>query len=115
MWKCKICSAAVEDDACLNCWKCSSPRDLTEVQTTELRQKHEARLSIYRDCLRCDGQMAYAGTKTFREGGGLAGFDGLGDLFVGSERYDVYFCPSCGKVEFYVDGIGDAMRGEIDT
>ncbi len=115
MWNCKICSAEVEDDSWETCWRCSSPRTLEEARAAELKKRHEAQLAIYRSCLRCEGQMEYAGTKTFREGGGFGALGGLGELFVGRECYDVYFCPSCGKVEFYVDGIGDVMRGEVQA
>ena len=34
----------------------------------------------------------------------------LGELFVNKERFDVYCCPRCGRVEFFVDGIGEEYR-----
>jgi len=34
----------------------------------------------------------------------------LGELFVNKERFDVYCCPRCGRVEFFVDGIGEEFR-----
>jgi hypothetical protein len=27
------------------------------------------------------------------------------------ERFDVYVCPRCGRVELFVDGIGQEFRG----
>jgi hypothetical protein len=33
-------------------------------------------------------------------------------LFVRRELYDVYACPGCGKLEFFIDGVGDELRGE---
>ena len=66
------------------------------------------------NCLRCAGRMNYAGTRQFHEAGPRGGIiGGISDLFRESDNYDVYFCVSCGKVEFYVDGIGDAGRGEL--
>lgn len=34
----------------------------------------------------------------------------LDELFVNKETFDVYHCPHCGKVEFFVDGIGENLR-----
>ena len=34
----------------------------------------------------------------------------IGELFVNKETFDVYACPMCGSVEFFVDGIGEHMR-----
>ncbi len=37
-------------------------------------------------------------------------FGGLGELFVNRERFDVYVCPRCGRVEFFIDGVGESLR-----
>jgi len=52
------------------------------------------------------------GTKKFHEGTrGWAFFLGeLGELFVNREHFDVYVCPTCGRVELFVDGIGEEFR-----
>ena len=34
----------------------------------------------------------------------------MGELFVNRESFDVYVCPRCGRVEFFVDGIGEEFR-----
>jgi hypothetical protein len=31
-------------------------------------------------------------------------------LFVNREHFDVYVCPRCGRVEFFVDGVGEQYR-----
>jgi hypothetical protein len=34
----------------------------------------------------------------------------IGELFVNKEKFDVYFCECCGRVELFVDGIGEEFR-----
>lgn len=64
------------------------------------------------DCLRCRTPLQYMGTKKFHEGTRWSVFGDLAELFENREQYDVYVCPQCGKVEMFVDGVGDAQRGE---
>src|SRR5207247_1213191 len=52
----------------------------------------------------------FVGTKRFHEGGRWGVLGDLGELFVKRERFDVYVCPRCGRVEFFVDGIGEEHR-----
>jgi hypothetical protein len=61
-------------------------------------------------CLRCHVALTYAGTKKFHEGTRWGIMGDLGELFVNKENFDVYHCPHCGKVEFFVDGIGENFR-----
>ena len=61
-------------------------------------------------CLRCHVALTYAGTKKFHEGTRWGLMGDLGELFVNKENFDVYHCPHCGKVEFFVDGIGENLR-----
>jgi hypothetical protein len=65
-------------------------------------------------CLRCHEGMRYGGTRRFHEGSRQWGFwfGNLGELFQHREHYDVYVCSRCGKLEFFLDGVGDAARGE---
>lgn len=108
MWNCKTCGASVDDDSWEACWKCSTSRDATEAEIRETKERIEKVMQ----CLRCENRMEYAGTKQFHEGGRVGVWGNLAELFVGRENYDVYHCKVCGKVEFYIDGIGDEMRGE---
>ncbi len=61
-------------------------------------------------CPRCDQGLEYVGTKKFHEGSRGWGFflGDLGELFVHREHFDVY--PRCGRVELFVDGIGEEFR-----
>src|SRR5262245_7560224 len=51
-------------------------------------------------CLRCKEPMEYQGTKRFHEGTNWGVLGELGEIFVNRERFDIYVCPLCGKVEF---------------
>jgi hypothetical protein len=31
-------------------------------------------------------------------------------VFVKREQFDAYACPRCGRVEFFVDGVGEEHR-----
>ena len=61
-------------------------------------------------CPRCERKLEHVGTKRFHEGTNWGAFGELGELFVKRERFDVYVCPRCGRVEFFVDGIGEEYR-----
>jgi Zn finger protein HypA/HybF involved in hydrogenase expression len=61
-------------------------------------------------CSSCAVSLTYAGTKKFHEGTRWGLLGDLGELFVNKETFDVYYCPRCGKVEFFVDGVGEESR-----
>ncbi len=63
-------------------------------------------------CPRCNITKQYLGTKKFHEGRRYGFLGEIGELFVNKETFDVYACPRCGSVEFFVDGVGEEMRGE---
>jgi hypothetical protein len=55
-------------------------------------------------CMRCfDTNMIYNGTERFHVGSNSAPFilGDMGELFVSKQVFDVYYCPNCGKVEFF--------------
>jgi hypothetical protein len=55
--------------------------------------------------------MEFGGTKLFHEG--TRAFDFLGGLFEllkHREAFDVYLCQRCGRVEFFLDGVGEELR-----
>lgn len=55
------------------------------------------------NCLRCASRLDYAGMKNFHEGTKWGLIGDLGELFVKQGAFHLYHCPSCGKVEFFVD------------
>jgi hypothetical protein len=63
-------------------------------------------------CLRCRRPLDYVGRKRFHEGTNWGFFGEVGELFVKRQHFDLYVCPRCGKVELFVDGIGEQLRHE---
>ncbi|HEX8273592.1 MAG TPA: hypothetical protein VF615_13225 [Longimicrobiaceae bacterium] len=66
-------------------------------------------------CPRCEVPLSFAGTKHFHEG--TRGWDVMGgvwELFKNRESLDAYFCPRCGRVEFFLAGVGEVLRGARD-
>jgi Zn finger protein HypA/HybF involved in hydrogenase expression len=61
-------------------------------------------------CPRCDVALEYGGTRAFHEGTRWGVLGNLGELFVNRETLDVYICPRCGRIEFFVNGIGEELR-----
>ena len=62
-------------------------------------------------CPRCRTLLAFAGTKRFHEGAlfwGLLG--GVFELLKNREHLDVYVCPRCGRVELFLEGVGEDLR-----
>lgn len=61
-------------------------------------------------CARCGTNLQYMGTKKFHEGTRWSVFGELGELFKNREHFDVHMCPRCGRVELFVDGVGEEFR-----
>lgn len=61
-------------------------------------------------CPRCITDLDFVGTKRFHEGTKWGLIGELGEIFVNRESFDIYVCPRCGRVEFFVDGIGEEFR-----
>lgn len=61
-------------------------------------------------CSRCETDLSYVGTKSFHEGKRWGVLGELGELFVNKQHFDVYVYNRCGKVELFIDGIGEEFR-----
>lgn len=61
-------------------------------------------------CPRCETPLEFVGTRDFHEGTRWGALGELGELFVNKQRFDVYACPRCGRVELFIDGIGEELR-----
>ena len=128
MWQCVKCREQLEDDFDA-CWNCGTSRDGTE--DPDFRKADDGSAIPPADpaagpesagaeqpeknpifCSRCNRKLDYVGTKKFHEGTRAWGFllGDLGELFVNREHFDVYVCPRCGRVEFFVDGVGEEYR-----
>jgi hypothetical protein len=60
-------------------------------------------------CVRCETPLLFVAERDFREGsGGLEfAFGRLGAFLGSSTRLEVWACPSCGHVEFFLPGVGE--------
>ena len=116
MWTCKVCSKSVEATETF-CYHCGCDRNIDVGSAARARRKaEEAKQSPSGalQCLRCRSDLRYAGVKKFHEGSRGWGFwlGDLGELFTHREEFDLYVCPRCGRVEMFVDGIGEEFRSE---
>ena len=64
-------------------------------------------------CSRCELPLEYVGTRDFHEGTRWGVLGELGELFVNKQRFDVFVCPRCGRVELFIDGIGEELRPHV--
>lgn len=110
MWQCKVYQANTEDDSWDVCWNCSSSRDLTEDEVAKAKQGFvaivEAKQAVAqtKECVRCQGSLRFLGSMRLHEGTNWGfWFGNLGEAFIRHLKVDQYYCPSCGKVEFFVD------------
>jgi hypothetical protein len=121
MWLCKKCHEEMKDSFDV-CWNCGTSKDGVEdpdFQKTEEVQPAQSSPAFKCEeeiepnpitCPRCNCELNYVGTKSFHEGTRWGVLGDLGELFVNKERFDVYCCSRCGRVEFFVDGIGEQFR-----
>jgi 4-hydroxy-3-methylbut-2-en-1-yl diphosphate synthase IspG/GcpE len=59
--------------------------------------------------------MQSLGTRRLQGGGDTGFFSGLSELFVDRERLEVFACPNCGCVEFFVEGVGQQNRSATNN
>ena len=64
-------------------------------------------------CVRCSTKLDYVGTKRFHEGTRWGVLGDLGELLVSRQSFDVFVCPRCGRVEFFIEGIGEEFRPPV--
>ena len=112
-WSCRRCHEAV-DESFDACWKCGATRaGDSDPSFAPVPDAHVSGASPEPNpitCVRCERSLDYVGRKRFHEGTNWGALGELGELFVKREHFDVYVCPRCGRVELFVDGIGEAFR-----
>jgi hypothetical protein len=109
MWKCLNCAEEVEDHFEV-CWNCEANRNgILPVRTSfpqDSREKEEKDFLNEKfrskSCLRCDVVLTYAGRKDFHEGVKLGALGDLAELFIGQTKLEMYVCPGCLRVEFFM-------------
>ena len=119
MWQCRKCNETVDAEFAV-CWNCGTSKEGVEDPDFDWVDDAPTHDDIdvpperpQRDpimCPRCLRALEFMGTKKFHEGTRWGAIGDLGELFVNKERFDVYCCPRCGRVEFFVDGIGEEFR-----
>ncbi len=97
MKNCPSCNSEIEDNFEL-CWNCNY--SLTENRVVDIKDLTQGNREI--DCLRCNIPLIYSGKYKFHEGSRTGALGGIFALFVNREKFDLYTCPKCGKVEFYI-------------
>lgn len=104
MWTCSTCGER-HDDAFTACWRCAAVLD----DGGNASSKAAAQADPLR-CPRCPAKLAFIGTKKLHEGTRWGVLGDLAELFVNRESFDLYVCPRCGRVEFFVSDIGVQYR-----
>jgi len=87
---CPNCNAESDDNFDL-CWNCNY--SFVENQVVEIKEIVKGSREI--DCMRCAVPMLFSGNFKFHEGWNTG-------FFGNKESFDLYVCPKCGKVEFFV-------------
>lgn len=115
MWTCSNCGEALEGDFDI-CWKCGTSKvGIQDPQFTSELNAGATNAEATGDidpisCAHCNRALRYVGRKRFHEGTRWGALGEIGELFVKREHFDVYVCPRCGRVEIFVDGIGEQYR-----
>lgn len=96
MKNCPNCNSQIEDNFEL-CWNCNY--SFTEGRIIDIKDSTSGCREI--DCLRCKIPLLYSGQYKFHEGAKSGVFGNIFEIFVNREKFDLYICSKCGKVEFY--------------
>lgn len=105
MWSCPRCTEDVDDTFAL-CWNCQANREGVLADFQPARAPEDVRAAALANrrfkpvvCQRCGVTLQFVGKKYFHEEPDLGL---LGDVLLGRESLDMYRCPECGHVEFFI-------------
>ncbi|HNV51696.1 MAG TPA: zinc-ribbon domain-containing protein [Tenuifilaceae bacterium] len=114
-WKCQYCFA---DEKILDsndfknvCPKCGTEVDSSKkycpechFDLSELISPSEEKPTGTKNinCLRCNTPMEYSGLYKFHEGTRVGALGDIFELFTNRETFEIYHCPKCGKIEFFM-------------
>ncbi len=107
-WTCQNCNEQIESNLEV-CWNCQHDRSGTvppsfaslEIADRAQKEALSDKWQI-KQCIGCHNRLTYVGTKDFHEGPRLGLFGDLGEFFVSQTKLEMYYCPTCGRVEFFV-------------
>jgi len=97
MKTCPNCKSEIDDNFEL-CWNCNY--SMIDKKVVEIKDISLGSREI--QCLRCNIQLIYSGEYKFHEGARVGFFGNFFEAFLNREKFDLYICPKCGKVEFYI-------------
>ncbi len=135
MKKCPECNSEIEDDfdVCWNCqysftenkvldtgdFKLICPKCNIEIKSSfnycpfcqydlreinrEIGTKPQVAKQI--DCLRCKVPLDFQGNFKLHDESRDGSISGLSEVLIYKGSFDLYCCPDCGKVEFFLPGI----------
>ncbi|HSS20558.1 MAG TPA: hypothetical protein VLL54_10820 [Pyrinomonadaceae bacterium] len=109
MWQCLNCKEDVEDSLAI-CWNCEAdqegvlPEKAVPVgdHTDDDYRQFLNRKTAAKNCVQCHAVLTFVGTRKFHEGSNWGIFGDFGELFVGHTSLEMYTCPTCLRVEFFV-------------
>ena len=93
---CPNCQSEIEENFDV-CWNCNY--SISEEKIITFKESAKGNREI--DCLRCNIPLIYSGEYKFHEGTRTGLLGNVFELFINREKFDLYICPKCGKVEFY--------------
>ncbi|MDO8898649.1 MAG: hypothetical protein Q7V19_13450 [Bacteroidales bacterium] len=96
MKNCPNCNSEVESSFEL-CWNCNY--SFAENKIIDIKDLTQGSREM--DCLRCKIPLLFSGQYKFHEGAKVGVLGNLFEIFLNREKFDLYMCPKCGKVEFY--------------
>lgn len=104
--KCPNCKAVMpeEHDICWNCnYDLIGQKVLPKIGSPKAPGDYDKDWTTKAiNCLRCDVPLVFNGNFKFHEGTKWGILGDLGHLFTNRASFDVYVCPNCMKVEFYL-------------
>jgi hypothetical protein len=105
-WQCPECGERQEAQFA-ECWKCGYLRGSGGDEAVKAPDDSDPML-----CPSCRVTLDFIGTKKFHEGSRAAPFllGEIGELLVNRETFDVYLCSRCGRIEMFLDGVGEEFR-----
>lgn len=100
---CPKCHEEVEANFDI-CWNCNYSFPDGEILAMDSEEKNDENDKGVRtiECLRCQVPMTYVGQYDFHEGSRIGALGSFFELFQHREAFNLYVCPQCRKVEFFL-------------
>jgi hypothetical protein len=107
-WTCTNCNEEVESqfEVCWNCQRDRTgtiPPSFSSLEIEDRAEKERLNAKEYdKYCLACQTLLEYAGTKRFHSGPSWGALGDWAELLIGQTALEMFFCPACGRVEFFM-------------